>query len=656
MSALASLLKRQPPSTPPSTTTTPTAPPQLHRSFSAFSATPSPSLTTPLTAPPQNPRIPVPLPSTSFASSSSSSSIDSHNILDSASSASTSTAAFRESHKLVKSLDVHGSKLINQYTVIREIGRGVHGKVKMAVDGEDGSLWAIKILDKRAKKRFQNRFAFSHQQRPPPPNNTNPSNDATPSSPPTVFDAINHAQLQKVKREIAILKKINHPNVVGLREVIDDPEAEKMYLVLEYMAGGELEWRNMDYDPAKPILTLFDARRILRDVISGLEYLHHNGIIHRDIKPANLLTTSTTTDDTHRCVKISDFGVSVFLDRADPEAARRELGRTAGSPAFFAPEVCAVVEEDDEGDTEGSSSLSGSVGEHGTVGSMGTTSTAVTGGGDEVSFGAARWEAGASLTGRSLGVGRWGNSEGTTLTAGGSSSADGGHDVSDARKRNEEEEEDEPSEESEELVRKVDQNGSMMAAAAGGGGSREAGKSAKASLITQGLSSPNSGKEGDAQIPVIVEDTANPIRGFSINDLDLDFSGGMSGMVGGEEDGTPKASWMGGGSASFGVERSVFGSMQGSEDRVESSTTPFAGSLIRDGETGPKLRRVQRHGNGVTVGSPVSGMERYRQKYATATSKEDETAAAILEMGAAMDVWALGVTLYCLVFGRVPFV
>ncbi|KAG0011482.1 hypothetical protein BGZ80_000646, partial [Entomortierella chlamydospora] len=161
---------------------------------------------------------------------------------------------------------------------------------------------------------------------------------------------------------------------------------------LEYMEGGEVRWKDVD---DKPILSLEDARAIFRDVVLGLEYLHIQGIIHRDIKPANLLLSGDGT------VKISDFGVSHFSEKnalehdlesspsmekggkglhahshsnpfesffrhSNPHsplastfsghqelsAATQnhqwgddvELAKTAGSPAFFAPELCYASE------------------------------------------------------------------------------------------------------------------------------------------------------------------------------------------------------------------------------------------------------------------------------------------------------------------------
>jgi len=96
-----------------------------------------------------------------------------------------------------------------------------------------------------------------------------------------------------------------------------------------------------------PCLTISEARNAFRDAVLGLEYLHYQGIIHRDIKPANLLVTS------HHRVKISDFGVS-YLGRPirDDEIEQvtetdatelddaRELSKTVGTPAFYAPELC----------------------------------------------------------------------------------------------------------------------------------------------------------------------------------------------------------------------------------------------------------------------------------------------------------------------------
>lgn len=151
-----------------------------------------------------------------------------------------------------------------------------------------------------------------------------------------------------MKKEIAIAKKLHHPNVVRMKEIIDDPDSTKLFMVFEYCEGGEVEWKG----DAGPALSLAATRKIFRDTLLGLEYLHHQGIIHRDIKPSNLLRSNDS-------IKISDFGCSHFSEALFAASAAGgdekyvddiELAKTAGSPAFFAPEMCfsEIPEEDEE--------------------------------------------------------------------------------------------------------------------------------------------------------------------------------------------------------------------------------------------------------------------------------------------------------------------
>ncbi|KAJ8658302.1 hypothetical protein O0I10_005985 [Lichtheimia ornata] len=228
-----------------------------------------------------------------------------------------------------------GNKIINRYMIIQEIGRGVHGKVKLAEDIETNELVAIKIVDKRTRRR---QLGYSLLR-------GNSQNHAHGIKKPTELPQYKENE-QKIRREIAILKKCAHPHVVRLREVIDDPASRKIYMALEYMEGGEIEWRD---ENEMPVLSIDEARSVFRDVVSGLDYLHYQGIIHRDIKPANLLLTN------EHVVKISDFGVSYFNEllaggddviqhRSTESCSRidRELAETAGTPAFFAPELCCA--------------------------------------------------------------------------------------------------------------------------------------------------------------------------------------------------------------------------------------------------------------------------------------------------------------------------
>jgi len=139
----------------------------------------------------------------------------------------------------------------------------------------------------------------------------------------------------KIKKEIAIMKKLHHKHVVKLIEVLDDLKSRKIYLVIEYCSKGEIKWCQddcMEMEAVGPPVQDFQSiRSITRGVILGLEYLHYQGIIHRDIKPANLLLSADNV------VKISDFGVSlastsIMIDNTvenlnDPDARKKILSR-----------------------------------------------------------------------------------------------------------------------------------------------------------------------------------------------------------------------------------------------------------------------------------------------------------------------------------------
>jgi Protein kinase domain len=104
-----------------------------------------------------------------------------------------------ETHHITKDYDQRtGAKTINRYEFLETIGRGVHGKVKLAKDIETGEHVAIKIVNRVTRKRL---------------GRWNPMEAE-----------------EKIRREIAIMKKCIHPNVVALREVMDDPNSKKIYL------------------------------------------------------------------------------------------------------------------------------------------------------------------------------------------------------------------------------------------------------------------------------------------------------------------------------------------------------------------------------------------------------------------------------------------
>ncbi|EZA60730.1 BR serine/threonine-protein kinase [Ooceraea biroi] len=125
----------------------------------------------------------------------------------------------------------------------------------------------------------------------------------------------------KVEREIAIMKLIDHPHVLGLSDVYENKKY--LYLVLEHVSGGEL----FDYLVKKGRLTPKEARRFFRQIISALDFCHSHSICHRDLKPENLLL------DEKNNIKIADFGM------ASLQPAGSMLETSCGSPHYACPEV-----------------------------------------------------------------------------------------------------------------------------------------------------------------------------------------------------------------------------------------------------------------------------------------------------------------------------
>nr|KAF6403133.1 calcium/calmodulin dependent protein kinase kinase 2 [Molossus molossus] len=196
---------------------------------------------------------------------------------------------------------------LNQYTLKDEIGKGSYGVVKLAYNENDNTYYAMKVL---SKKKLIRQAGFPRR---PPPRGTRPALGGC--IPP-------RGPIEQVYQEIAILKKLDHPNVVKLVEVLDDPNEDHLYMVFELVKQGPV----MEVPTLKP-LSEDQARFYFQDLIKGIEYLHYQKIIHRDIKPSNLLVG----EDGH--IKIADFGVSNEFKGSDAL-----LSNTVGTPAFMAPE------------------------------------------------------------------------------------------------------------------------------------------------------------------------------------------------------------------------------------------------------------------------------------------------------------------------------
>nr|CAB3227515.1 calcium/calmodulin-dependent protein kinase kinase 2 [Phallusia mammillata] len=208
--------------------------------------------------------------------------------------------SFTQVSKQINVKDTQEGTKLNQYLLKDDLGRGAYGVVKLVYNEDDNNLYAMKIF---SKKKLIRQAGFAR--RPP----RGGKKATTP--------------LDRVYQEIALLKKLNHANVVKLVEVLDDPAEDSLYMVFELMKNGEV----LDV-PTKSPLDETTARKYFCDVVLGLEYLHFQKIIHRDIKPSNLLL------DENNLVKIADLGVSQQFSGRDAE-----ISSTVGTPAFLPPEA-----------------------------------------------------------------------------------------------------------------------------------------------------------------------------------------------------------------------------------------------------------------------------------------------------------------------------
>ena len=151
---------------------------------------------------------------------------------------------YRRTHKLLKDIDpISGRKTINHYELLDKLGSGNHGTVKLARDLITDSLCAVKIV-----RRFSKKLRLGRSGDP---------NDM-------------------IKKEVAILKKARHPNVVSLLEVIDDDEWGKVYLALEFVERGEIVWRK----PTDKDVALFEMQRCERELAYGLSDDHESAAIN----------------------------------------------------------------------------------------------------------------------------------------------------------------------------------------------------------------------------------------------------------------------------------------------------------------------------------------------------------------------------------------
>lgn len=171
---------------------------------------------------------------------------------------------------------------LGKYNVKQEIGRGGMARVYLAHHAR--KPFAIKVLREEAAR------------------------DAT--------------FVERFRREAAILKGLEHPNIVTLRDF--DDEGERLFLVMDYVKGESLAER-LERKVRLPLAAAWD---LMEEILSALDYAHDQGVIHRDIKPENVLL------DEEGHAQITDFGIAA----AESSDTLTQTGTRLGTPSYMAPE------------------------------------------------------------------------------------------------------------------------------------------------------------------------------------------------------------------------------------------------------------------------------------------------------------------------------
>ena len=181
--------------------------------------------------------------------------------------------------------------LRDSYNCVAQLGKGGYGKVYQVKNKISGKLFACKKLSK-----------------------------------------LNIKNLEKFQREISILMRTDHPNIIKLYEYFESPNS--LYLIMEECYGGELFDRIMEHIEKKEMYTEREAAEIIRQVMSAVEYCHNNGIVHRDLKPENLLYLKKGSEENNP-LKVIDFGLSQTLD------TKKILSSKVGTAYYVSPEILA---------------------------------------------------------------------------------------------------------------------------------------------------------------------------------------------------------------------------------------------------------------------------------------------------------------------------
>ncbi|XP_018410415.1 PREDICTED: striated muscle preferentially expressed protein kinase [Nanorana parkeri] len=180
-----------------------------------------------------------------------------------------------------KSDELKARRLTDYYTIHKEIGRGAFSYVRHVLEKRSGLDFAAKFISSRGSSR------------------------------------------EKARREMDILSQISHERIVYFQEAFE--KRSTLIIIMELCSKEEL----LDRVVRKSTVHESEIRSFVRQILEGLDYLHHKKILHLDIKPENILMADMTSDQ----IRICDFGNAQELIDGEPQYCKH------GTPEFVAPEI-----------------------------------------------------------------------------------------------------------------------------------------------------------------------------------------------------------------------------------------------------------------------------------------------------------------------------